>query len=106
METPSYLFRRAQVLELLLLTPGGEEAIELLESVASAETRAFGSADWATIPALYWAAADSYNGQGDPLYALVCILEKFYRPGALESGVQEGPEQELYDSLVGIFSRA
>ena len=103
METPSYYFRRPQVLELLLVTPGGEEAIELLESAAQEDTE---SADWATIPALYWAAAHSYNGQGDPLYALVCILGKFYRPGAFESGVQEGPEQELYESLVGIFSRA
>ena len=57
--------------------------------------------------ALYWATAETYNGMGDPVYALHCVIARDVRPGPLCNGPSDDDpaELDLYHEFVRIFSR-
>jgi hypothetical protein len=55
------------------------------------------------VQAHYWFACNYHGGQWSPLYARLCRISRYYRPGALENGPEGENAIRIYRVLVRAF---
>lgn len=52
------------------------------------------------VQAHYWFCADYHDGQWSDLYARLCHISNYYKPGMMETGPSTDNAREIYQNLI------
>ena len=87
-----------------------KRALRLVSEI-SGEPKPYASPDarFSAACAAYWALTHCYAGQGDPLYAELCVLGRFYKPSVSEGAPEaDTVDHDVYEALCSelLYGRA